>query len=62
MGLQALAREAGASFINIRGSTLQSKWFGESQKLTQAVFTLAYKLQPCIIFIGEVLAIQYTAF
>lgn len=50
--IQALAKEAGANFINIRASTLQSKWFGETQKLTHAVFTLAYKLQPCIIFIG----------
>lgn len=50
--LQALAKEAGANFINIRSSTLQSKWFGETQKLTYAVFSLAYKLQPCIVFIG----------
>ena len=51
--LQALAKEAGANFINIKASTLQNKWFGETQKLVQAMFTLAYKLQPCIIFIGQ---------
>lgn len=50
--LQALARDAGCNFMNIKASTLQSKWFGETQKMVQAVFTLAYKLQPCIIFIG----------
>lgn len=59
--LQALAREAGAGFINIRGSSLQSKWFGESQKLTQAVFTLAYKLQPCIIFVGGPLVLHFAS-
>lgn len=51
--VQALANEAGCSFINVRASGLQSKWFGETQKLVQALFTLAYKIQPCIIFIGE---------
>ena len=57
--LQAIAKEAGASFINIRASTLQSKWFGETQKLTQAIFTLASKLQPCIVFIGEPLQLHF---
>ena len=33
---------------------VQSKWFGDAQKLVTAVFTLAWKLQPCIIFIDEV--------
>ena len=51
-GTQALARQSGACFINVRASTLQSKWFGDTQKLVQAAFTLAYKIQPCIIFIG----------
>lgn len=52
-GTQALARQSGACFINVRASTLQSKWFGDTQKLVQATFTLAYKIQPCIIFIGK---------
>lgn len=51
---QALAKESGAFFINIRPSALQSKWFGDSQRLVQALFSLAWKLQPCIIFLGVI--------
>jgi len=51
---KAIARETKAVFLNISLSTLQNKWFGESQKLVRAVFTLAWKLQPAIIFIDEI--------
>lgn len=45
------AQESNACFINVRAASLQSKWFGDAQKLVTAVFTLAWKIQPCIIFI-----------
>ena len=47
-------REAGARFLNLDISSLTDKWYGESQKLAGAVFTLATKIQPCIIFIDEI--------
>ena len=50
---KATAKEAGARFINLDVSILTDKWYGESQKLAGAVFTLAKKIQPCIIFIGK---------
>ncbi|CAN9508813.1 unnamed protein product [Ophioblennius macclurei] len=51
---KATAKEAGFRFINLQPSTLTDKWYGESQKLAAAVFTLAVKLQPSIIFIDEI--------
>lgn len=41
-------------FINLDVAMLTDKWYGESQKLASAVFTLAVKLQPCIVFIDEI--------
>lgn len=51
---KATAQEAGTRFINLDLSILTDKWYGESQKLTAAVFSVAVKLQPCIIFIDEI--------
>lgn len=51
---KALAKESGASFINLHVSTMTNKWFGESQKLVKGLFTLAKKIQPTIIFIDEI--------
>ncbi|XP_034474729.1 ATPase family AAA domain-containing protein 1 [Drosophila innubila] len=51
---KAIAKEACMRFINLDVAVLTDKWYGESQKLAAAVFTLAHKLQPCIIFIDEI--------
>lgn len=57
---KAVARESGASFINLHISTLTEKWYGDSNKLVRAVFSLAQKLQPSIIFIDEIDAVLGT--
>ncbi|GMH10907.1 hypothetical protein Nepgr_012748 [Nepenthes gracilis] len=51
---KALATEAMANFVSITGSTLTSKWFGDAEKLTKALFSFANKLAPVIIFVDEV--------
>ncbi|TKA79055.1 hypothetical protein B0A49_02134 [Cryomyces minteri] len=54
---KALAHESGARFINLHISTLTEKWYGDSNKLVNAVFSLARKLQPSIVFIDEIDAV-----
>ncbi|KAJ4768429.1 p-loop containing nucleoside triphosphate hydrolases superfamily protein [Rhynchospora pubera] len=51
---KAIANEAGASFINVSMSTITSKWFGEDEKNVRALFSLAAKVSPTIIFVDEV--------
>ncbi|XP_071488039.1 outer mitochondrial transmembrane helix translocase-like [Diadema antillarum] len=51
---KAIAKDAGCRFINLQASNLTDKWYGESQKLASAVFSLASKFQPAIIFIDEI--------
>lgn len=51
---KATARTAGCRFINVQVSSLTDKWYGESQKLAAALFSLAKKIAPCIIFIDEI--------
>ncbi|XP_050221289.1 uncharacterized protein LOC126671551 [Mercurialis annua] len=51
---KAVATEAGANFINISMSSITSKWFGEGEKYVKAVFSLASKIAPSVVFVDEV--------
>ncbi|OVA09507.1 Forkhead-associated (FHA) domain [Macleaya cordata] len=51
---KAVATEASANFINISMSSITSKWFGEGEKYVKAVFSLASKIAPSVVFVDEV--------
>ena len=50
----ALAVEAAVPLVSVTASSVESKWFGESEKLLRAVFSVARLLQPCIVFFDEI--------
>lgn len=51
---KAVATEGGATFLTIDTSSIENKWLGESEKNAKAVFTLARRLAPCVIYLDEV--------
>ena len=51
---RAVAAECGASFLVVHPSTVASKWLGDGVRYVRAVFSLAAKLAPCVIFLDEV--------
>ncbi len=51
---KAVATEGGAAFMSVDASTIENKWLGESEKNARAVFTLARRLAPCVVYLDEV--------
>lgn len=50
---KAVATEAGANFLTAKGSTLLSKWYGESEKKIAEFFQRARQVAPAILFFDE---------
>ncbi|MEE3082934.1 MAG: CDC48 family AAA ATPase [Candidatus Thermoplasmatota archaeon] len=50
---KAIANEAKANFITIKGPELISKWVGESERAIREVFKKAKQASPSIIFLDE---------
>jgi transitional endoplasmic reticulum ATPase len=54
---RALATEAQAGFISIRGPELLTEWQGSSERALREVFARARMAAPCILFFDEIDAI-----
>ena len=50
---KAVATEANANFISVKGPELISKWVGESEKRVREIFKKAKQVSPAIIFFDE---------
>ncbi len=50
---KAVANEANANFISVKGPELMSKWVGESEKRVREIFKKAKQVSPTIIFFDE---------
>ena len=50
---KAIANEAKANFISIKGPEMISKWVGESERAVREVFKKAKQAAPSIIFLDE---------
>ncbi|KAJ2926041.1 hypothetical protein H1R20_g11055, partial [Candolleomyces eurysporus] len=51
---RALAKASHAKMLRIKPSDIYNMWVGESEKTVAAVFELAHRLAPCIVFIDEI--------
>jgi transitional endoplasmic reticulum ATPase len=50
---KALATEADANFLSVKGPELLTKWFGESEANVRELFDKARAAAPCILFFDE---------
>ena len=54
---KAVANEANANFISIKGPEVFSKYVGESEEAVREIFKKARQVAPCVLFIDEIDAI-----
>lgn len=51
---KAVAKESGSRMLDIQASDIYDMYVGQGEKNVRAIFSLARKLSPCVIFIDEV--------
>ncbi|KAI9486388.1 MAG: hypothetical protein EXX96DRAFT_548863 [Benjaminiella poitrasii] len=51
---KAVAKDSGSRMLDIQASDVYDMYVGQGEKNVKAIFSLARKLSPCVIFIDEV--------
>ncbi|KAL7331522.1 hypothetical protein PS15p_203704 [Mucor circinelloides] len=51
---KAVAKDSGSRMLDIQASDVYEMYVGQGEKNVKAIFSLARKLSPCVIFIDEV--------
>ncbi|KAJ7097985.1 hypothetical protein B0H15DRAFT_636081 [Mycena belliarum] len=52
--VRALAKEAGCRMMSVAPSDVMDMYVGEGEKLVKALFSLARKIAPCVVFLDEI--------
>ncbi|GAB1313076.1 Mus7/MMS22 family protein (ATPase) [Madurella fahalii] len=50
---KAVAKESGANMLEVSAASINDMWLGQSEKNVRALFSLARKLAPMVIFLDE---------
>ena len=51
---KAVASQARANFISVKGPELMSRWVGAAEQEVRELFTKARQASPCVVFIDEI--------
>ncbi|KAL2265583.1 hypothetical protein VTJ83DRAFT_6683 [Remersonia thermophila] len=50
---KAVAKQSGANMLSVSAADIHDKYLGQSERNVKALFSLARKLAPCVIFLDE---------
>lgn len=57
LAAKAVAKESGATMLEVSAADINDMYVGEGEKNVKALFSLAKKLSPCVVFLDEADAI-----
>lgn len=57
LAAKAVAKESGATMLEVSAADINDMYVGEGEKNVKALFSLARKLSPCVVFLDEADAI-----
>jgi len=53
LAAKAVAKESGATMLEVSAADINDMYVGEGEKNVKALFSLAKKLSPCVVFLDE---------